>query len=119
MDGDSAPRSKIAGDGCRPGPACLNQVVKDFVNHLFMKTAVVAVGKKVYLQRFAFYAERIGNVLDGYGSKIGLSGDGAEGGKFRAVESYHVIPAGVGILEGFQRGLFGAGWHRCLAGFQQ
>ena len=67
-----------------------------------MKIPVVAEGKQVQLEAFAFDHFLIRHVGDGDLGKIRLAGDGAQAGEFRAVEFDEIVVPGMLVLKGFQ-----------------
>ena len=79
-----------------------NEVFHNDVDAIFMKRTMIAETEQVQFQAFTFYHPFAGNVLNVYGGKIGLRGNGAKACKFRAVETYPVIVVRMRILEGFE-----------------
>ena len=119
FNGNSATRTEISG---YPRPfrgADLDQIIEDEIGDFFMERAVVSVTEEIDFQGFAFHAFFIGDVVDGHVAEIGLTGNRAEGGEFRAVKGNDVGPIRVGIGKGFESGVCGAERHRGFAGREE
>jgi len=84
----------------------LNQVFHDDVDAIFVKSAVVAEAEELQLQTFAFNQFLIRNITHVNSSKIGLSGNGAQAGKFRAIEFHPGVVLRMSVVKAFQH--FGA-----------
>ena len=106
-NGNSAARIKAARHAQAPRPADGDEVIHNAVDRRLVKGAVVPEGKKIKLQRLAFQAHAVRNIINDNDAEIGLSGDWAERGEFRALEMNPVISMGVGVRERFQAGLGG------------
>ena len=102
INGDTATGGEEAGDFYVLGIHQLDEVLHYNVDAVFVEVAVVAEAVQVELEALAFNHLDIGHVAYADLGKIGLAGNGAKGGEFRAVEAYPVIVALVLVLEGFQ-----------------
>ncbi len=67
-----------------------------------MKCAVVTKAEEIELETLALHHFHVGNIVDAYGGEVGLTGNGAETGKFRAIERYPVVVLLMFVYEGFQ-----------------
>ena len=107
VDRDTAAGHEIA-DNLHPFRfACSNEIIQDRIDSNFMKSVVVAVGKEIKFQCFAFDALFLCDVIDRDVTEIGLSGNGTEAGEFRTVESDDIISFRECVPEGLDFCLFG------------
>lgn len=81
----AATRGEFAPHGQPGWRQQLHQVVADPVDARFMKLAMHAEGAQVELQALTFDAELIRLVVNDDFGEVGLAGQGAEGGEFRAL----------------------------------
>jgi len=105
--GDSSPRIKLTRHVHLAGFDGFDEVFEDTIDDLFVEGGVIAEGEEVEFERLAFETETMGNIVDGDDAEIRLTGDGAEGGEFGAMEPDMVGAVGVGVLEGFETSLVG------------
>ena len=92
---------EFAGDFHPSGGAGGDQVVEDLVGDRFVKSAFVAVGPEIELERFELDAAGVGDVADGDGGEVRLAGFGAQAGEFRALHANKIITPGMRVGEGF------------------
>ena len=67
-----------------------------------MEVAVIAEAEEIKLKTLALHHLNVGDV--GYANlgEVGLTGDGAEGCKLRAVEPYPIVVAGMFVYESLE-----------------
>jgi len=86
-----------------------DQVVEDAVDDLLVEGGEISEGGKVEFERLRFHAGFARDVTDHDVGGIGLAGDGAERGEFRAIKVDPEASAGAAIREGLELGFFRAG----------
>ena len=79
-----------------------NQILHDCVHAVLVEVSVVAETEEIEFQTLRFHHQFAGQVVDADLGEVRLSGDRAEGGKFRTVESHPVVVVRVAVLECFQ-----------------
>jgi len=99
---DSAPRGELRGHDCLAGRACFYEIVQNSVRDRFVERALVPIGSKIKLERFAFDAQTIRHVIDVDPGKIRLTCDWANRSEIVRFEMNSVIPARRGIWESFE-----------------
>ena len=99
---DSAPRGELCGHDCLAGRACFQEIVQNPVRDCFVERALVPIGSKIKLERFAFDAHTIRHVIDVDPGKIGLTRDWANRSEIVRFEMNSVIPTRRGIWESFE-----------------
>ena len=72
------------------------------VDAVFVEVAVIAEAEEIKFKTLALHHLYVGDV--GYANlgEVGLTGDGAEGCKLRAVESYPIVVAGMFVYESLE-----------------
>ena len=100
--GDAAAGAEVADDSHATGFTARRQIVENIVCQLLVEDAFVAVALEIELEGFKLKAELVGAIRDMDGAEIGLTGLGAEAGKFRTIDLDIIVPLGMGILESFQ-----------------
>ena len=98
---DAAAHQKLGGQAHEARVRGLDQVVEDPVGDVLVEGAFLAEGPDVELQGLEFHAARIGHVVQLQGGEVRLAGLGAQAGELRHGDVDGVIPARVGIFEGF------------------
>ena len=101
-DADAAAGGEETGDLDVFGLHEAHEVFHDDIDAVFMEVAVVAEGEEVEFQALAFDHALAGNVGDANLGKVGLAGDGAEGGELRTVETHPIVVVGMLVDEGFE-----------------
>jgi hypothetical protein len=99
---DSTACGELRGHDCLAGRACFHEVVQNSVRDRFVEGALVPIGSKIKLERFAFDAQTIRHVIDVDPGKIGLTRDWANRSEIVRFEMNSVIPARRGIWESFE-----------------
>ena len=102
MDGNAAARGEFAEHFNIFRVYQFDEVFYDDVDAIFVKVAVVAEAEEVEFERFALHHFDIGDIADEDGGEIGLAGERAQAGEFRANEFDEVVVAGVFVVEGFE-----------------
>ena len=64
-----------------------------------MKVAVIAKAEQIELERFTLHQFAIGNIGNAEGGKIGLAGNRANAGEFRADEGNEIVVIGMFVGE--------------------
>ena len=91
IDADAATGSEDASHLYIFGLHETDEIFHDDVDTVLMEVAVVAETEEVELEALALYHQFARDVHDANLCKVGLSGDGAEGGELRAIELYPVV----------------------------
>ena len=99
---DSTARGELCGHDCLAGRACFYEIVQNSVRDRFVEGALVPIGSKIKLERFAFDAQTIRHVIDVDPGKIRLTCDWANRSEIVRFEMNSVIPARRGIWESFK-----------------
>ena len=102
IDGDASAGRKEARHLQILGIHQFHQVFHDGVHAVFVEISVVAETEQIELQALGFYHFLIRNIADTNLGKVRLTGDGAQGGELRAVETHPIVVVLVLVLEGFQ-----------------
>jgi len=100
---DPSARGEFAVDRDAAGIAGGDEVFEDAVDDFLVEAAGVAVGGEVELERLRLDAELGGDIADADRREIGLAGDRAHRGEFRAIELDPIIPLRVAVGKGLQR----------------
>ena len=102
VDGEPAAGEKFAPYFDITGMEKLDEVTHDDIHAVLMEIAVIAEAEEIKLKTLALHHLYVGDV--GYANlgEVGLTGDGAEGCKFRAVESYPIVVAGMFVYESLE-----------------
>jgi len=82
FEGDTAPCCKFARNHGMGGGDCTDKVVQNSIRHRFGKGSCVSERVEEKLKRLTFNALLFRGVANGDGGEVGLTCDGAEGGKF-------------------------------------
>ncbi len=82
FEGDTAPRGKFARNHGMGRGDRTNKVVQNSIRDRFRKGSCVSEGVEKKLKRLTFDALLFRSVANGDRGKVGLTCDGAEGGKF-------------------------------------
>lgn len=99
---DAATHVELAGQAHEAGVRGPHQVIQDAVGDGLMEMSLVPEGPDVELQALQLHAARVRNVVQEQGGKVRLAGLGAQTGEFRDLYMNMVIPARLGVVEGFQ-----------------
>lgn len=85
-----------------------NEIFHDDVHAVLVKSPVIAEAEEVKLQALAFDQLLIRNIAQVDGGKVGLTGYGAQAGKFGTIEFDHRVVLRMLVVEAFQhfRGIF-------------
>ena len=79
----------------------LYKVFRDGVHAVLVEVAVVAEREEVQLQALALHHTFVGNIHDANLRKVGLTGDGAEGGELGAEELHPIVMVGMHVFKRF------------------
>ncbi len=90
IDGDAAAGVPVAADAEPFGVEFVKEALTDADGAIFMETGMVAEAVQIELERLGFHDGARRDVVDDEVREIGLAGDGAERGKFRAGEADHI-----------------------------
>ena len=104
---DSAARGELRGYNCFSWRTGFDEVVENMVGHRFVEGALVAVRRKIKLERLTFHAKAVRYVIDVDPGKIGLTCDWADGSEIIRCKMNPVIPAGRRIWKSFKPRLGG------------
>ena len=99
---DAAAHIELAGEAHETGVGGLGQVVQDAVGDILVEVALVAEGPDVELEAFQFHAAPVRDVVQEQGGEVRLAGFWAQAGELRDFDVDVVIPARLGVVEGFQ-----------------
>src|SRR5882724_9367236 len=80
--GEAAAGGEFAADDAPFGADSGDDVVKDFVDGVFVEDAEAAIGEEIHFEGFELDAIFFGHVLNGDGAEVGEAGLGADGGVF-------------------------------------
>lgn len=80
----------------------IDEVVEYLIGDSFVKVPFFSERPEVKLERLQFNDVGTGLIVNREGRKVGLTSSRAKTGKFRANESYFVLPVGVGIGNGLE-----------------
>lgn len=92
-----------------------HEVIEKRVDDSFVECAMISEREQIEFEGFAFQALPIRHVANPDVSEIRLSGDGADGGEFGAVELDPVGAVRMRVVEGFQNGGTGLGFENSRA----
>ena len=106
-ESDSAPGRKLRGYDGLAWRAGFHEVVQNAVRHRFVKGTLIPIRSEIKLERFAFDAELIGDVIDIDSGKVWLACDWTNRSEIVGFEMNPIIAAWRGILESLQSRLHG------------
>ena len=98
IDADAATGREEADDLDVLGIHESDEILHDDVHAVFMEIAVVAEREEIQFQTLRLYHPLAGEIHDLDLSKVGLPGNRAKRGEFRAAERDHVIVVGMGSV---------------------
>ena len=102
VDRDAATRGK---DTCHLDILRIHQMNEVFhynVHAIFVESSVIAEAEQIELQALALHHLDIGDIANTDFRKVRLPRNGTEAGKFRAIETYPVIIAGMLVIKCLQ-----------------
>ena len=102
IDRDTTTRSKEASNLNVLWVHQANQVLHNDIDTIFMKGSVTAKAEKVELKALTFHHLHIRNIGDTDFCKVGLSGNGTQAGKLRAVKAHPVVVLRMLVIESFE-----------------
>ena len=79
---------------CFARGAGFDEVIQNAVGDRFIERALIPIGREIKLERFAFNAEAVRNVVDVDPGEIGLAGNRTETGEIVGLKMNVIIPAG-------------------------
>ena len=99
---DSAPGGKLRGHDRLARCTCFYEIVQNAVRYCFVEGALVPIRSEIKLERLAFDAKTIRNVIDVDPGKIRLARDWANRSEIVRFEMNPVIPPGRGIWKSLE-----------------
>lgn len=96
---DTATDVEFRGEAHETRHTGAHQVIEDMIGDRLVEAPFLAVGPDVAFQRFEFNATLVRYVFDVQGSEVGLTGLGAETGKFGDSNANRIIPLRGWIIE--------------------
>lgn len=114
-EGDSTARRELRGHDRFARRACFHKIVQNAIRDRFVKRALIPIRSEIKLERFAFDAKAVRDVIDVDPGEIGLAGDRANRREIVCFKMYPVIPTGRRIREGLEPCLGRGSWNFCFA----
>ena len=99
---DSAASRELCGHNCLARRACFYEIVQDAVRDRFIEGALIPIRSQIKLERLAFDAETVRDVIDINPGKVRLARDWTNRSEVVGFEMNPVIAAWHGILESLQ-----------------
>src|SRR5215468_6078468 len=87
-----------------------NEIIQNAIGHCFVERADVSIGLQIKLERLAFNADPVGNVIDFNSGEISLAGHGTKRREIIGFKMNMILPSSR-VWKRLQFCLFGRSWN--------